>query len=117
MIAKIFKFNDYNKEQSQEPSTPRGTGNNLEREKDYNDFLQAKDAIQSRRVIRRLYCHIVTRWCRSKRDRMLLKIGEERSSNSMDVITFIRNQLFLLQAVKSMLTPQERFLVVRFFDQ
>lgn len=76
-----------------------------------NEYKTAKEKIESRRPIRNLYCHIVTQFCRTRRDRKLFAIGEDRLSESLDVVTFIRNQLMLKATLKAMLSIPEKYLV------
>ena len=72
MLASIFKLEDSGKVQA----TGTQTGGRDSDDADRNIFVEAKDTIQDRRAIDRLYCHFISRWWRSKRDRMLLEIGE-----------------------------------------
>ena len=41
---------------------------------------------------------------------MLLDVGEDRLSKSMDIVTFIRNQIMMKSTIRSMLSPQARYL-------
>ena len=89
-----------------------GKGKRIKPSDGKNDFADAVETIDARQNIKRfIYCHVLTRYCRSKRDRMLYEIGEDRLSRNLDVLTFLKQQMVMNSVLKTLLSPQEKYLI------